>query len=163
MRQPESIEQTLARLMPVAISQEGQRSLDAMLDELAGEEPVEDAVTEVSSRPRRDLRLLILPPVGIAAAAALAFFMPRGSSSSRTEITSALPKMEQPMIQLLGETDRIEALTDEGWVADPYGAAMQAVRVRVVEEDTLRDELTGIIFQVSEPREELILTPVTAF
>lgn len=160
MKQPESIEDMLSRLMPVAISEAGQRSLDAMLDELAGEE----AVPETPATPHRGKSFWIyaLPPAGIAAAAAFAFFMPHGSSA-RKEITSTLPKLEAPGIFLLGETDRIETLTDEGWLADPQGAAMQAVRVRVVEENTLRDEKTGIVFQISEPREELILTPVTAF
>jgi hypothetical protein len=160
VKQLESIEDALSRLMPVAFSESGQRSLDAMLDELAGEEPV----AEIPAIPARRRRLWIyaLPPVGIAAAAALAFFMPHESPAQK-KITSTLPKLEAPAIFLLGETDRIETLTDEGWLADPQGAAMQAVRVRVVEENTLRDEKTGIVFQVSEPREELILTPVTAF
>ncbi len=160
MKQPESIEDMLSRLMPVAISEAGQRSLDAMLDELAGEEAAPEA--PVAARRGKSVWIYALPPVGIAAAAAFAFFMPHGSSV-RKEITSTLPKLEAPGIFLLGETDRIETLTDEGWLADPQGAAMQAVRVRVVEENTLRDEKTGIVFRISEPREELILTPVTAF
>ena len=160
MRQPESIEETLSRLMPVAISEAGQRSLDAMLDELAGEEAAREA--PVVAPHGKGFWVNVLPPVGIAAAAAFAFLIPQGSSA-RKEITSAQPKVEAPGIFLLGETDRIERLTDEGWLADPQGAAMQAVRVRVVEENTLRDAQTGIVFQISEPREELILTPVTAF
>ena len=40
---------------------------------------------------------------------------------------------------------------------------VQAVRVRVVEANTLRDEETGIVVQVSDPRDEMILTPVTMF
>jgi hypothetical protein len=160
VKPPESIEDMLSRLMPVAISESGQRSLDAMLDELAGEEAAPEAP---AAAPRgKNFWIYALPPVGIAAAAALAFFMPLGSSP-REQVTSVLPKVDAPGIFLLGETDRIETLTDEGWLADPHGAAMQAVRVRVVEENTLRDEKTGIVFQISEPREELILTPVTAF
>ncbi|WAC18539.1 hypothetical protein OVA24_14990 [Luteolibacter sp. SL250] len=160
MKQPESIEDMLSRLMPVAISEAGQRSLDAMLDELAGEEAAPEAPAAAPGG--KSFWIYALPPVGIAAAAALAFLMPLGSSP-REAVTSVLPEVEAPGIFLLGETDRIETLTDEGWLADPQGAAMQAVRVRVVEENTLRDEKTGIVFQISEPREELILTPVTAF
>ncbi|RYD28272.1 MAG: hypothetical protein EOP87_19900, partial [Verrucomicrobiaceae bacterium] len=85
MRPPESIEETLSRLMPVAISEAGQRSLDAMLDELAGEE----APAEIPVAGRRGKRFWIyaLPPAGIAAAAAFAFFLPHGSSV-RKQITS---------------------------------------------------------------------------
>lgn len=160
MRPHESMEDMLSRLMPVAFSEEGQRSLDAMLDELAG--PEEPVAAEEPATKRGNLWARVLPPVGIAAAAALAFLWSYGAPGDRKTVASR-PDIAPSGIYLLGETDRIERLTDEGWLADPQGGAMQAVRVQVVEENTLQDAQTGIIFQISEPREELILTPVTAF
>jgi hypothetical protein len=64
---------------------------------------------------------------------------------------------------LVGESDRVEAMTDEGWQEDSDGAPMQATRLRVVEENSLLDEQTGIVMQVSEPREEIFLMPVSTF
>ena len=63
----------------------------------------------------------------------------------------------------MGESDRIESMTDEGWQEDSDGSAMRAMRLRVVEENSVLDEETGIVMQVSEPREEILLMPVSAF
>lgn len=162
MHQPESIEQLLSRLMPTAMSEEGQRSIEQMLDELAGEEEP-SRETCIPPEKKRKPWLYLLPPIGIAAAATLAFFFPLEQNAPHGEISAMKPAVSSPGVLLLGEMDRVETFSDEGWLADPQGMAMQAVRVKVVEENTLRDEQTGIIFQVSEPREELILTPVVSF
>ncbi len=68
-----------------------------------------------------------------------------------------------PEFLLVGESDRIESMTDEGWREVADGSAMRAMRVRVVEESSLFDEETGIVMQVSQPREELLLMPISAF
>lgn len=163
MRQPESIEDMLSRLMPVAISEEGQRSMDAMLDELCGEEAGDaPAIAEIPQRKKAFWKFAV-PPVGIAAATALAFFHP-GDGLTGELTTISAPASTAPEMVLLGESDRIETLTDEGWLADPQGFVMQAAKARVVKENTIRDEATGIVFQISEARKELILTdPVTSF
>jgi hypothetical protein len=64
---------------------------------------------------------------------------------------------------LMGESDRIESMTDEGWQEDSDGSTMRAMRLNVVGENSLLDEETGIVMQVSEPREELLLMPVSTF
>jgi hypothetical protein len=68
-----------------------------------------------------------------------------------------------PGFVLLGESDRVESMTDEGWHEEADGTTMRAMRLSVVEENSLFDEETGIVMQVSEPREELLLMPVSAF
>lgn len=153
MRDLESMENALARLMPPAISEDGQRSMDEMLDELFGE--------DVAETPRKKTIWKFVVPSGIAAALAMVFAFPSSDHSTRNE--SIIARNDAPQMKLMGESDWIEEMTDEGWVSDPQGAAMQAVRVRVVEENTLRDEETGIVVHVSEPREELLLFPVNAF
>jgi len=161
MQAPDPIETILARLMPPALSQSGQRSIEAMLDELVAATPRHSSPGPLKPWWVRRFTL----PFGIAAAlAALLALGPRSA-----QVTPALA-MHHPAadnkgsgLVLVSESDRIEAMSDEGWVADPDGTAMQAVRVRVVEANTLRDEETGIVVQVSDPRDEMILTPVTMF
>ena len=159
MQAPNPIEAALSRLMPPALSESAQRSIEAMLDELAAGAP--EDYTRVPVKPRW-ARFAV--PVGIAATlAGLIALVPQ-----KTALTPPLA-MQRPTVavgsglELLGESDRIEAMSDEGWVADPDGAAMQAVRVRVIEANTLRDKDTGIVVQVSDPRDEMIFTPVTMF
>lgn len=157
MYQPESIEEMLSRLMPPALSEEGQRSIDEMLDELCGEE-----VAEIPEKRKPSWK--IAAPVGIAAAAALAFGIPFFSPREKpAEPVVAVAQPAVPQIVLVGETDRIERATDEGLVADSRGQTLQAVRVRAVKENTFQDGSTGIIFHVSRPREELVLSPVNEF
>jgi len=165
MPQPESIETMLSRLMPVAFSEEGQRSMDAMLDELCGGEPEAppEAVTTISAGGvKKNLWKFAIPPAGIAAATALAFFHPDQTPEAAPSAIAPSAAVD-PGVVVLGESERIEMLKDEGWLADPHGAVMQAARARVVGEDTMRDEETGIVFCVSERREELILNPITSF
>ena len=64
MQAPNPIESALARLMPPALSEVGQRSIEAMLDELAATTP--QASTPLTHRPWWDRRFTL--PVGIAAA-----------------------------------------------------------------------------------------------
>ena len=162
MQAPNPIESALARLMPPALSESGQHSIEAMLDELAATA----APRNFPPRPLKPrwVRRLTLPLGMAAALAALLALVP-----SQAPVAPPLA-MHHPMadnkgsgLVLVSESDRIEAMSDEGWVAGPDGATMQAVRVRVVEANTLRDEETGIVVQVSDPREEMILTPVTVF
>ena len=151
MRDTESIEAMLARLMPTAISEEGQRSMDEMLDDLYGEE------TEVP--PKKVVWKLVT--TGIAAALALFFAVQFQKPNQTTDLASLAD--DEPGMVLMGESDRIEKMTDEGWMADSEGTTLQAVRVHATEENTLRDERTGIEVRISQPREELLLFPVNAF
>ncbi len=156
MQRPESIEEMLDRLMPVAISEKGQSSLDAMLDELCGPE-VEEAPSV-----RKSYWRYALPPIGIAAAVSFMFFKTDHHPSEILSLPVA-SEVNQDELSLMGESDRIEALADEGLVANPQGGVMQAMRVRVVGENTFRDEETGIVMQISEPREEMLFYQVNAF
>jgi hypothetical protein len=156
MPAPDSIEQALKRLMPVGLSETGQQSIDEMLDRLIGEDPV----FQEEGRNRKIRTLAFFGGLGIAAAFFLMMAVPTSLNSDRVEISE--PVVGEKIV-LMGESGRVENMTDEGWVSDPDGSAMEAVRFRVVEQNTLRDEETGIVVQVSEPREELLLFPVTAF
>ncbi len=152
MHDIDSVETILARLMPPALSVTGQRGIEAMLDELAG--PV--ATPQPSAHTFR--RWII--GGGLAAALAAALAIPRLIEPATPATADAAPA---PEFLLVGESDRVESMTDEGWREIPDGSAMRAMRVRVVEENSLFDEETGIVMQVSQPREELLLMPISAF
>ena len=159
MQAPNSIEAALSRLMPPALTESGQRSIEAMLDELAAAVPGTPA--GVPGKPRF-ARWVV--PLGIAATlAALVPLVPRKASNTPPLLVNRPVAEAKSGLVLVGESDRIEAMSDEGWMADEDGGAMQAVRVRVVEANTLRDEASGIVVQVSDPREEMILMPVSVF
>ncbi|MEO8615561.1 MAG: hypothetical protein ABI600_10495 [Luteolibacter sp.] len=153
--QIDAIEAALARLMPPALSEDCQFEIDAMLDELAGPE-----IEEVVEMPERSSRRWITGSGIAAAAAGLLVIIPFLKTTPIQ--TTAKVSVKTSGLVLVGESDRVESMTDEGW-RDSDGSAMHAVRLNVVAENSLRDEETGIVMQVSEPREELLLTPITAF
>ena len=151
MHDSQSVETILARLMPPALSVSAQQEIEAMLDELAGPAPAQ----QTSSGPR--WRWFI--GVGLAAALAAVIAIPSLMKPvSPQAVATALPEF-----LLVGESDRVESTADEGWRETPDGSAVRAMRVRVIEENSLFDEETGIVMRVSQPREELLLMPISAF
>ncbi len=171
MQKPDSIEDILARLMPPALSVEGQKSIEAVIDELAGE--TGDSLEAVSSAPSKASVTLEMPSPwfrralagGIAAAVAglAALAIPMVQRPDQAQVAAITIQESPPEFVLVSESDRIESSTDEGWVEDSDGTAMRALRLNVVEENSIRDEETGIVMQVSEPREEILLMPISAF
>jgi hypothetical protein len=155
MQAPDPIEAALARLMPTAMSASGQRSIEDLLDGLAAE----SKVVRIRDWKRPTIGL------GIAAAIAAMLTLP-GLFKTGVEIASS-PQVQADVaslgVYLVEKTERVESMSDEGWVADPDGSAMQAVRLRMVSEDVVRDEETGYTVTVSEPREEVLLMPVSDF
>lgn len=152
MHEKDSVETILARLMPPALSVSGQRGIEDMLDELSGAAVVQPPA-------RSGFRPFII--TGIAACLAAALVIPRLMPAAPPAGATAAPAV--PEFLLVGESGRIETMTDEGWREIPDGSAMRALRVRVIEENSLFDEETGIVMQVSQPREELLLMPISAF
>jgi hypothetical protein len=155
MQKLDPIEAALARLMPPALSQDFQLDLEDMIDGLAGEE------SEPISKPRPHTRWWIAGGVA-AAVAGIAAVVPLMNSPMES-FSSIVPASAASNLVLVSESDRIESMTDEGWQETWDGTAMHAVRLNVVEENSLRDEETGIVVQVSEPREEILLMPISAF
>ncbi len=155
MQTPDPVETILARLMPPALSHDGQRNIEAMLDELAAEAPVPAPVR--SAVPRRGWWL-----GGIAAAGMIGAWLPHAFRPASEHVTTS---RDVPVANavLVGQSGRIESMTDDGWHEDADGSAMQALRLNVVREESVLDEETGIIMQIREPREEIILMPVSSF
>lgn len=156
MHKPDPVETILARLMPSALSDEGQRGIEAMLDELAVSQ---GEITPLRPWFRRPLAS------GVAAAGiAAALVLPWVVSRSPVPNHAASSKLEAPSgFVLIGGSGSIESMSEEGWQEDADGSAMRTLRLNVVEENRLLDEETGIVMRVSEPREEFLMMPVSTF
>ena len=153
MHDPAAIEKILGRLMPPALSEQGQQEIEGMIRELAAE------TNSITPHPRRWWSVAL----GIAATVAISlvsihFIRPEAPTAG------ALATAQTPAdFILMSESGRVETITDEGWSESPDGAALRAVRLRVVEENRVFDEESGIVMNISQPREELLLMPVSAF
>ena len=152
MRDAQHVEDILARLMPPGLTAEGQRGIESMIDDLAG--------TDQSRNWKRRLPIFA---AGIAAALAAGFFAIQSLNRELPRLAEQIASGNPVEFTLVSESDRIEDMVDEGWSDTPDGSAMRTLRLRVVEESQLLDEATGIVMNISQPREELLLMPVSAF
>jgi hypothetical protein len=159
MQAPDPVEAILARLMPPALSQGAQFDIEAMIDELAG--PEAENVVRISGKAGMKRWLV---GSGIAAAiGVLCALLPMVDRSSEPKVASNLPHQSAPGLVLVSESDRVESMTEEGWQDDSEGVAMQTLRMSLVGENRLRDEASGMVVQISEPREEILLMPISTF
>jgi hypothetical protein len=157
MQAPDPIESILARLMPPALSQDCQLELEEMIDELA--EPATANVVAISSG-RSPTRWWI----GGGIAAALAGLLAVSSLNNQLSGPKVASKPVTPAgFVLVSGSDRIESMTDEGWQESADGSAMHALRLSAVEENNVRDTESGMLVVISEPREEILYTPISAF
>jgi hypothetical protein len=127
-----------------------------MIDDLAGPE-VENVV------PVSPVNWFVRTMVGGGIAAAVAGILALAPMIDGFSLPQVAAVSEAaPGFVLVSETDRIESMTDEGW-QEQDGSAMHALRLTAVEENNVRDVESGMMVRISEPREEILYTPITAF
>lgn len=156
MESPEEIEKALSRLMPASISEEGKRSLDQLIDGLAAGETVVEM-------PRKSAWPWLGGIGAAAAAVVIAMNLPAGGPAAGTVAVNLPAEAGDGGIVLIRQSERVENAEPDGWMSETDGVAHRAWRVRVIDEERLRDLETGYEVLVSRPREEVILMPVTAF
>ena len=149
MQAPDPIEAVLARLMPPGLSQQGQVEIEAMIGELAG--------PESSRGPSWFIRCAIGGGIAAAIGALIAV-----SPTQPAARPSAVAETDRGY-SLVSGSDRIESMTDEGWQEDADGLAMHTLRLKAIVENEVRDERSGMVVLISEPREEILSIPVNAF
>ncbi len=156
MRKPdqsfEDLERSLSRLMPVALGEGARERMDTMIDSLARD------AGETGSDFRNPVKWLVCG--GVAAALAIGAYVAIPHQPVKT-VSQA--DETAPELIYLSEADRVEGVSDEGLFVDSGGSAVRKVRVRVVEESRVRDEETGIVVMLTEPREEMYMVPVSTF
>lgn len=158
MQAPNPVEAALARLMPPALRQNFQLDLDEMIDELAGSEPQE--IAAISPQPTR---WILGSGIAAALGGLLAIYPLIQRTPDRQISLGSGETPTAPGLVLISGTDRIESMTDEGWQENPDGHAIHAVRLNVVEENSVMDEESGMIVLISQPREEVLHMPISSF
>jgi len=153
MQTPDPIEAALARLMPSAMSVSGQRSIEEMLDGLAGGVPVSPV-----HRFKRQL-------IGMAIAASIAgmvaipvLWQPAHKTSPTVATVEPVAASE---IVCLEDRDRVDSIDFEGRDSAANGSAMKIMRAHMVRERVVRVP-EGYTMLISEPRDERVYVPVEA-
>ncbi len=156
----ESMEAILGRLMPPAISGESQAEMENMIDGLAGAEPEKEKVVPISTG-GWFARWAV--GGGIAAALGLLGALYMGDGSVREPGNGGLVQEMSSGLIVVKETDHVESVTDEGLQENADGSTVRALRVKAVETNQVLDKKSGIVVEIHEPREEILLTPINEF
>lgn len=154
----DSVETILARLMPPALSGDSQSEIERMIDDLAGTEP--QKVVPISSA---GWIARWSAGGGIAAAIGLLCALYMGDKSLPEPKSGPLVQEMSSGLIVVSETDRVESMTDEGLKENADGSTVRALRLRAVETNKVLDKESGIVVEIREPREELLLTPISEF
>jgi hypothetical protein len=165
MESPEDIEKALARLMPSAISEKGQRSMEDLIDSLAAGEPMALELPP-AKKPGRSSWFAYSGIGAAAAAVVVALSLPQEGSQSAAVVENAPAKEDissKGGLVLIDSSEVVEDAVPEDWMSETDGVPHRAWRVRVVDQERLRDVETGYEVLVSHPREEVRLMPVTSF
>jgi hypothetical protein len=162
MRPVERVEKSLERLIPVALSLRATEDIERMLDELAAGGKVAALPPVARLRLKRWHR-----GFGIAAALVAGILVSLWAWPERLTSERLAGKVRAgraaDSFELLREENRVESAVDEGITDDDGGGVHRLLRYRVVGESVVRNEATGAVVRVVEPREEVLLVPITAF
>lgn len=171
MHRPDTIEDILSRLIPPALSESGQARVEAMIDEIAALPAPPCQQTQafhwhipdpLSSPSRPQIRWRIVG--GIAAAAiTLGALLAVQYQTSPSSSVATIRRPAAPALSLLEESGRVDDASNAGTVEESDGTSLQAWRYHVTENDRMKDRETGLVVEVSQPRDEFLLMPVSAF
>lgn len=184
-----SLEQRLSQLVPSAISEEGQQTLEQTIDELAEGEatiassqvqdlPVNVPVTGTGdSEPQESLRqhVWLKSAALLAAIVVPVALMQRsgnhgsdrvlaGPLTATTLISTAKAEKDVAEMEILTSTHRVSAHETDGLIIPADGGVPHyRYRYRVIDEEQVRDPVSGEIITLRQPRHEVITVPVTKF
>ena len=152
-----AVERQLGRLVPVPLSHRAARDLDELIDTLAASRNPRLRTTT----PWRALALTSAAAVVVGALSGWLAMAARPPARPATDARRPVPAA--PGIELVGLTNRLGEAEDGGILADDDGTVHQVLLYHGVEEQLVRDARSGVTVRVTEPREEMVLVPVSSF
>lgn len=158
MKDIEKLEQSLERMVPVALSRRASGELDETIDALALQ----------SGEGRGNKGRMLVRLGGLAAAVMLGVFAVWDWFPGRADgvggSVAAEPAAALALgVELIGQTDHFGEPSDGGLVIGEDGRMHRVLRYEMVGEELLRDARDGSVVRLVEPREEIVLVPVSSF
>jgi hypothetical protein len=156
MPKADRVEEILARLMPVSMSEGAEVRIRAAI-----EQSTQKSWVDAPSRPVWVARLLWSG----AAVAVLTWGVWRSQTPDGTPAPKDLAQVSPQGGELvsLSHSASLQSVEEDRWQDGAQGRVLKSLRLRMVAEQQILDKETGIVMTVREPHEELVLYPVTAF
>lgn len=165
----QSIEDKLNGLLPPSISEQGQARMEDTIDQLAALETAK--IAQITKAAESDngpwpssgswkaaaaLALLVVP--------VMMFFNKEESSPSVARLDSGGETANLSELVVLSSVNRIDGREDDGLIIPENGSSPHyRYRYRVTDEEQVRDDETGTVITLRQPRQEIVTIPVTQF
>ena len=163
MEQFKSIEEKLAQLLPPALSDEGQRRLEDMIDDLSGV----DADLEKSNAGRSPKGWVWKAVAVLALSTSIVII---GSTLVPEERTALLTHDDQAThgktseMVVLTSTKLIGARENDGLIVPNDGTTPHyRYRYHMIDEEQVKDPDSGLVITLRQPRQEVLTIPITQF
>jgi len=162
----QSMEEKLNGLLPPSISEQGQSRMEDVIDQLAGLEAAEIVQTAGSDdkawpssgswKVAAALALLAVPVV--------MFLTKEEPLSSIAQLDSSTELRDLSALVVLSSINRIDGREDDGLIIPENGSSPHyRYRYHVTDEEQVRDDETGTVITLRQPRQEVVTIPVTQF
>lgn len=167
MEPSNSIEAKLEALLPPALSEQGLKDMEAQIDDLAGVQ-ASDSLASVEF----PWTSWAWKAVAVIVVLLVAIVMVNQDADVDRDTTVAvvdseaifLAQLNQPEMVLLKSTKLVDGRESDGLIVPANGTAPHfRYRYRVVDEEQVRDPMTGTVITLRQPRQEVITIPVTEF
>ena len=161
MAELDQIEKRLREsLVPRGFTDRGVRDLEALIDDLAG---VPAASADSAGAGRSTIMLALTRWGAVAAAITGAAILVWRNVPELPEPVATFQQVS-PAVQLVSTSEGVVSAEREGdWLTDEDGSLLQGWHVQVVNEERFHDVETGETVRVLNPREELVMLPVSTF
>jgi hypothetical protein len=163
MEQFKSIEEKLAQLVPPALSDEGQRKLEDMIDDLSGVDPDLE-----KSNAARFLKGWVWNAAAVLALSTSIIFI-RSSFIDEEHIellTHADHIAHSPLAEMvvLSSTKLIGGRENDGLIVPIDGTTPHyRYRYHVIDQEQVKDPDSGLVITLRQPRQEVLTIPITQF
>jgi len=163
MGQFKSIEEKLAQLVPPALSDEGQRKLEDLIDDFSGV----DTDLEKSNVGRFPKGWMWKAVAVLALSTSLVIIrstlVPEERTALLTHYDQATHDKTSEMV-VLTSTELISGQENDGLIVPQDGTTPHyRYRYHVIDEEQVKDPDSGLVITLRQPRQEVLTIPITQF
>ncbi len=155
-----SIEEKLAQLVPPALSDEGQRKLEDMIDDLSGV----DTELEKSNAGRFAKGWVWKAAAVLVVSASIVFIRSTFIHEEHIALLTHADQSHLAEMVVLSSTKVIGGRENDGLIVPIDGTTPHyRYRYHVIDQEQVKDPDSGLVITLRQPRQEVLTIPITQF